>query len=245
MHIFSPFIRRPVATALLSLAILIAGGVAFYFLPVQLFKGGLPHDLRPWRFAWGQSGNHGVLSRNAARAPIRPHRWHHGDDVHQPAWILLYTLQFDLDRDINAASRDVQAAINAAAGSCPQVCPACRTTAGSIPPTLTSWTWLFSRTRFQEVISTTCAIPYSVRIIPSGRRRPGRHQWRRKAGGSRGFESQCARALRDRFGGSASRTSDVKCEYSQREFGDQGIGGSCLRPTNCSRPNNMCSDRCI
>src|SRR6266478_2883833 len=42
-------------------------------------KGGLPHDLRPWRFAGGQSGNHGVLSRNAARAPIRPHRWHHGD----------------------------------------------------------------------------------------------------------------------------------------------------------------------
>ena len=34
MHISAPFIRRPVATSLLSVAILLAGGVAFYFLPV-------------------------------------------------------------------------------------------------------------------------------------------------------------------------------------------------------------------
>ena len=34
MHISAPFIRRPVATSLLSVAILLAGAVAFYFLPV-------------------------------------------------------------------------------------------------------------------------------------------------------------------------------------------------------------------
>ena len=34
MHISAPFIRRPVATSLLSIAILLAGGVGFYFLPV-------------------------------------------------------------------------------------------------------------------------------------------------------------------------------------------------------------------
>jgi multidrug efflux pump len=34
MHISAPFIRRPVATTLLSVAILLAGAVAFYFLPV-------------------------------------------------------------------------------------------------------------------------------------------------------------------------------------------------------------------
>src|SRR5580692_11545972 len=39
MHISAPFIRRPVATSLLSVAILLAGGVAFYFLPVSA----LPH----------------------------------------------------------------------------------------------------------------------------------------------------------------------------------------------------------
>src|SRR5258708_20862808 len=39
MHISAPFIRRPVATALLSVAILLAGGGAFYFLPVAA----LPH----------------------------------------------------------------------------------------------------------------------------------------------------------------------------------------------------------
>src|SRR5579863_5587497 len=39
MHISAPFIRRPVATSLLSVAILLAGGVAFYLLPVSA----LPH----------------------------------------------------------------------------------------------------------------------------------------------------------------------------------------------------------
>ena len=39
MHISAPFIRRPVATSLLSVAILLAGGVAFYLLPVAA----LPH----------------------------------------------------------------------------------------------------------------------------------------------------------------------------------------------------------
>src|ERR1022692_1309926 len=34
MHISAPFIRRPIATLLLSIAVLLAGGVAFYFLPV-------------------------------------------------------------------------------------------------------------------------------------------------------------------------------------------------------------------
>src|SRR5579863_3464951 len=34
MHISAPFIRRPVATSLLSIAVLLAGGVGFYFLPV-------------------------------------------------------------------------------------------------------------------------------------------------------------------------------------------------------------------
>ena len=34
MHISAPFIRRPVATSLLSIAVLLAGAVGFYFLPV-------------------------------------------------------------------------------------------------------------------------------------------------------------------------------------------------------------------
>ncbi len=45
MHISAPFIRRPVATSLLSIAILLAGGVAFYFLPVAaLPQSRFPND---------------------------------------------------------------------------------------------------------------------------------------------------------------------------------------------------------
>ena len=47
---------------------------------------------------------------------FRPHRRCDGDDFHQPAQRTSITLQLDLDRNVDAAARDVQAAINAAAG---------------------------------------------------------------------------------------------------------------------------------
>ncbi len=124
MHISAPFIRRPVATALLSLAILMAGGVAFYFLPVAA----LPRVDFPTIYVRG--GLPGASPETMASAVATPLERQFGriagiTEMTSSSQLgsTGITLQFDLDRDINAASRDVQAAINAAAGQLPANLP--------------------------------------------------------------------------------------------------------------------------
>jgi multidrug efflux pump len=124
MHISAPFIRRPVATSLLSLAILLAGGVAFYYLPVSA----LPHVDFPSIYV--RANLPGASPETMASSVATPLERQFG----RVAGITQMTssnqlgstgivLQFDLDRDINAASRDVQAGINAAAGQLPPALP--------------------------------------------------------------------------------------------------------------------------
>src|SRR5216684_6539895 len=124
MHISAPFIRRPVATALLSLAILGAGAVAFYFLPVAA----LPKVDFPTIFVRG--GLPGASPETMASSVATPLERQFGriaGVTQMTSTSQLGTagiaLQFDLDRDINAASRDVQAAVNAAAGQLPSGLP--------------------------------------------------------------------------------------------------------------------------
>jgi multidrug efflux pump len=124
MHISAPFIRRPVATSLLSIAILLAGGVAFYLLPVAA----LPHVDFPTIYV--RASLPGASPETVASSLATPLERQFG----RVAGITQMTstsqlgntgitLQFDLDRDINAASRDVQAAINASLGQLPAGIP--------------------------------------------------------------------------------------------------------------------------
>src|SRR5882672_10265262 len=124
MHISAPFIRRPVATALLSLAILMAGGVAFYFLPVAA----LPRVDFPTIFVrGGLPGASPETMTSSVATPLERQFGRIAGITEMTSSSQLgssgITLQFDLDRDINAASRDVQAAINAAAGQLPAGMP--------------------------------------------------------------------------------------------------------------------------
>ena len=124
MHISAPFIRRPVATALLSLAILMAGGVAFYFLPVAA----LPRVDFPTIFVRGAlPGASPETMASSVATPLERQFGRIAGITEMTSTSQLgasyITLQFDLDRDINAASRDVQAAINAAAGQLPAGLP--------------------------------------------------------------------------------------------------------------------------
>src|SRR6202158_4581688 len=124
MHISAPFIRRPVATALLSLAILMAGGVAFYFLPVAA----LPRVDFPTIFVRGAlPGASPETMASSVATPLERQFGRIAGITEMTSTRQLgasyITLQFDLDRDINAASRDVQAAINAAAGQLPAGLP--------------------------------------------------------------------------------------------------------------------------
>src|ERR1700686_3057935 len=120
MHLSAPFIRRPVATSLLSIAVLLAGAVGFYFLPVAA----LPRIDFPTIYV--RANLPGASPETMASSVATPLERQFG----RIAGITQMTstsqlgsagisLQFDLDRDINAAARDVQAAINAAAGQLP------------------------------------------------------------------------------------------------------------------------------
>src|ERR1019366_1810202 len=115
---------RPVAASLWSVAILLAGGVAFYLLPVAA----LPHVDFPTIFV--RASLPGASPETVASSLATPLERQFG----RVAGVTQMTstsqlggtgiiLQFDLDRDINAAARDVQAAINAAAGQLPAGLP--------------------------------------------------------------------------------------------------------------------------
>src|SRR5580698_8280523 len=124
MHISAPFIQRPVATSLLSVAILLAGGVAFYLLPVAA----LPRVDFPTIYV--RAGLPGASPETIASSLATPLERQFGRIAGVTQMTSSsqlgstgITLQFDLDRDINAAARDVQAAINASAGQLPAGLP--------------------------------------------------------------------------------------------------------------------------
>ena len=124
MHISAPFIKRPVATSLLSVAILLAGAAGFYFLPVAA----LPRVDFPTIYV--RASLPGASPETVASSLATPLERQFGRVAGVTQMTSSsqlgntgITLQFDLDRDINAAARDVQAAINAAAGQLPANLP--------------------------------------------------------------------------------------------------------------------------
>src|ERR1019366_7924811 len=124
MHISRPFIERPVATSLLSIAILLAGGVAYFFLPVAA----LPRvDFPTITVSAGFPGASPETMASSVATPLERSFGRIAGVTEMTSSSQLgstnITLQLDLDRDINAASRDVQAAINAAAGQLPAGLP--------------------------------------------------------------------------------------------------------------------------
>ena len=114
MNLSGPFIKRPVATMLLSLAIMLLGGVSFGLLPVSPLPqmdfpvivvsanlpGASPEVMAstvatPLERSFGAIAGVNTMSSNSSQGSTR------------------VILQFDQDRDINGAAREVQAAINA------------------------------------------------------------------------------------------------------------------------------------
>src|SRR5690349_11196949 len=124
MSISTPFIRRPVGTSLLSIAVLLAGILAYTKLPVAP----LPEVEFPTISV--NAGLPGASPETMASAVATPLERQFGRiaGVTEMTSSSGYgstsiTLQFDLDRDIDAAGRDVQAAINAARGQLPPNLP--------------------------------------------------------------------------------------------------------------------------
>jgi len=124
MNISAPFIRRPIGTSLLAAALLLAGALAFNFLPVAP----LPQVEFPV-IAVG-AGLPGASPETMASEVATPLERQFGRiaGVNQMTsssqlGSTAIVLQFDLNRNIDAAGRDVQAAINAARGQLPANLP--------------------------------------------------------------------------------------------------------------------------
>src|SRR5665213_31195 len=114
MSLSSPFIRRPVATTLLTVAIAIAGGIAFNVLPVSP----LPQvDFPTISVSAGLPGASAQIMASSVATPLERQLGHIAGVTEMTSSSSLgstrITLQFDLSRNIDGASRDVQAAINA------------------------------------------------------------------------------------------------------------------------------------
>ncbi len=124
MAISSTFVRRPIGTSLLTAAVLLAGAVGYRLLPVAALPevefptinvhaslpGGSPETLAsavatPLERQFGRIAGVTQMTSSSQFGSTS------------------ITLQFDLDRNIDAAARDVQAAINSAAGQLPADLP--------------------------------------------------------------------------------------------------------------------------
>ncbi|HKD07328.1 MAG TPA: multidrug efflux RND transporter permease subunit [Bryobacteraceae bacterium] len=124
MSVSSPFIQRPVATTLLTIAITLAGAIGYTQLPVSP----LPQVDFPTVFVSASlpGGSPEVMAASVA-TPLEKQFTRIAGVTEMTSNSSLgsasVVLQFDLNRDINAAARDVQASINAAAGYLPANLP--------------------------------------------------------------------------------------------------------------------------
>src|SRR5579864_5331486 len=124
MNISEPFIRKPVATTLLVVAITLAGAAAYRLLPVSP----LPQVEFPTiSVSAGLPGASPETMASSVATPLERQFGRIAGISEMTSSSALgstnVTLQFDLDRDIDAAARDVQAAINAARGYLPSTLP--------------------------------------------------------------------------------------------------------------------------
>ena len=122
--ISAPFIRRPIATALLTAAIALAGFVAFLQLPTAP----LPQvDFPTINVSANLPGASPNIMASAVAAPLERQFAHIAGLSEMTSASYLgstsITLQFDLNRNIDGAARDVQAAINAARANLPSNLP--------------------------------------------------------------------------------------------------------------------------
>ena len=124
MNVSAPFIHRPIATSLLAVALVLAGVLGYLRLPVSslpqvefptiqvttLLPGANPETVAALITA--------PLERQLGRIPSLATM-----TSASSFGLSQVTLQFDLDRDIDAASQDVQSAINAAGSVLPRTLP--------------------------------------------------------------------------------------------------------------------------
>ncbi|MFA5617803.1 MAG: multidrug efflux RND transporter permease subunit [Syntrophorhabdaceae bacterium] len=124
MNFPAVFIRRPVATTLITLGIVLSGMIAFHLLPIAP----LPQvDFPTIQVSAGLPGADPETMATSVAAPLERQFGRIAGVTEMTSTSFRgttnITLQFDLDRNIDGAARDVQAAINAARGFLPPNLP--------------------------------------------------------------------------------------------------------------------------
>ena len=125
MNVSEPFIHRPVATTLLTIAIAIAGAIAFEVLPVSP----LPQvDFPTISVSASLPGASAEIMASSVATPLERQFGHIAGVTEMTSSSSLgtssVTIQFDLSRNIDGAARDVEAAINSARTYLPANLPA-------------------------------------------------------------------------------------------------------------------------
>ncbi len=125
MNVSAPFIHRPVATTLLTVAIAIAGAIAYTVLPVSP----LPQvDFPTISVNASLPGASAEIMASSVATPLERQFGHIAGVTEMTSTSGLgstsITIQFDLTRDIDGAARDVEAAINSARTYLPANLPA-------------------------------------------------------------------------------------------------------------------------
>ena len=124
MSVSEPFIHRPIATSLLGIALLIGGGLGYWALPVSA----LPQvDFPTVQVTTQLPGASPDVTASLVTAPLERQLGQIPSMTSMTSvssfGVSQISLQFDLNRDIDGATQDVQAAINAAAGVLPKNLP--------------------------------------------------------------------------------------------------------------------------
>jgi multidrug efflux pump len=124
MSVSEPFIRRPIATSLLGIALLIGGALGYWALPVSA----LPQvDFPTVQVTTQLPGASPDVIASLITAPLERQLGQIPSLSSMTSTssfgVSQISLQFDLNRDIDGATQDVQAAINAAAGILPKTLP--------------------------------------------------------------------------------------------------------------------------
>jgi multidrug efflux pump len=124
MSVSEPFIRRPIATSLLGIALLIGGALGYWALPVSA----LPQvDFPTVQVTTQLPGASPDVIASLITAPLERQLGQIPSlstmQSTSSFGVSQISLQFDLNRDIDGATQDVQAAINAAAGILPRTLP--------------------------------------------------------------------------------------------------------------------------
>ncbi len=123
MNLTSVFVSRPVATSLLTAGLALAGMIAFFLLPVSP----LPNiDFPTISVTASMAGASPETMSTSVATPLERHLGAIADvdemTSESSVGSTRITLQFGIDRDIDGAARDVQAAISAARADLPPRC---------------------------------------------------------------------------------------------------------------------------